>query len=105
MGNWHSKKETSIKNLDVWSESMDETMNVSKNVEAVEITNTKYVVMRYIQILCIGAFVFGALWEGTIKFNLTTPQFLMVYGGAGAVISEVLARIFKKYEKKNITRK
>ena len=67
--------------------------------------NMRYVIMRYIQILCIGAFVFGALWEGTIKFNLTTPQFLMVYGGTGAVITEFLARLFKKYEKKHNSKK
>jgi len=84
---------------------MNETVVVNKNIEAVENTNTKYVVMRYLQMICVGAFVFGALWEGTIKFNLTTPQFLMVYGGTGAVISEVLARIFKKYERKHNSKK
>jgi len=62
----------------------------------VEEVNTKYLAMRYIQILCIGAFVFGALWEGTIVMNLSTPQFLMVYGACGAILSEVLARLFKK---------
>jgi len=61
--------------------------------------NVKYLVMRYVQIICIGAFVFGALWEGTIVMNLTTPQFLMIYGGCGAIISEVLARLFKKKTK------
>lgn len=62
----------------------------------VEEPNLKYLAMRYVQIICIGAFVFGALWEGTIIMNLSTPQFLMVYGGVGAVLSEVLARLFKK---------
>jgi len=84
---------------------MNETVVVNKNIEAVENTNTKYIVMRYLQMICVGAFVFGALWEGTIKFNFTTPQFLMVYGGTGAVISEVLARIFKKYERKHNSKK
>jgi len=84
---------------------MSETATVNKNIKAIESTNTKYIVMRYLQMICVGAFVFGALWEGTIKFNLTTPQFLMVYGGTGAVISEVLARIFKKYEKKYNSKK
>lgn len=84
---------------------MNETIVVNKNIEAVENTNTKYIVMRYLQMICVGAFVFGALWEGTIKFNLTTPQFLIVYGGTGAVISEILARMFKKYEKKNMVKK
>jgi len=40
----------------------------------------KYVIIRLVQLICVGAFVFGALWEGTIRFNFTTPQFLMVYG-------------------------
>ena len=62
----------------------------------------KYIIIRYIELICIGAFVFGALWEGTIVMNLTTPQFLMVYGGCGALLSEVLARLFKK--KTNIKR-
>lgn len=84
---------------------MNETVKVSKNIKAVENTNMRYVLMRYIQILCIGAFIFGALWEGTIKFNLTTPQFLMVYGGTGAVLTEVLARLFKKYENKHSSKK
>jgi len=59
----------------------------------------RIVVVRLVQLICIGAFVFGALWEGTIRFNLTTPQFLMVYGGTGAVITEVLARLFTKGQK------
>ena len=65
----------------------------------VEEVNTKYLAIRYIQILCIGAFVFGMLWEGTIVMNLSTPQFLMVYGASGAIISELLARLFKKKTK------
>jgi len=68
-------------------------------------TTNKYVIIRLVQLICIGAFVFGALWEGTIKMNLTTPQFLMVYGGTGAVISEIIARFFKKFEKKNNLKK
>ena len=67
-----------------------------KVVEPEPMVNVKYLAMRYIQILCIGAFVFGALWEGTIVMNLNTPQFLMVYGASGAVISEGMARVFKK---------
>ena len=55
-----------------------------------------YYGIRFIQIICIGLFVFGALWEGTERFNMTTPQFLMTYGASGAVISELIARAFKK---------
>ena len=55
-----------------------------------------YVIIRIVELLCIGAFLFGALWEGTIVMNLTTPQYFMLYGGVGAIITEVLARLFKK---------
>lgn len=58
--------------------------------------NAMYLIVKYIEMVCIGVFVFGALWEGTVVMNLSTPQFLMVYGGCGAVISEVLSRLFKK---------
>ncbi len=58
----------------------------------------KYLAVRYIEMICIGVFMFGVLWEGTLRMDLTTPQFLMVYGGAGALITEALARLFKKKE-------
>jgi cellobiose-specific phosphotransferase system component IIC len=56
----------------------------------------QYLAARYIEILCISLFVFGFLWNGTEVMNLTTPQFFMLYGGSGAVICEVLARLFSK---------
>lgn len=58
--------------------------------------NIKYLAMRYVELLCIAVFIFGLLWNGTEVLNLTTPQFLMLYGGTGAIISEVLARVFHK---------
>ena len=61
-----------------------------------EEVNTKYLATRYIEIFCIGLFVFGFLWNGTEILNLTTPQFLMLYGGSGAVLTEILARLFSK---------
>ena len=68
--------------------------------QAVEEPSTPYLISRVIEMLCIGAFVFGFLWNGTEVMNLTTPQFMMLYGGSGAVLSEVVARIIKK--KQNI---
>jgi len=56
----------------------------------------KYVVVRGIQSICIAVFIFGLLWNGTEVMHLTAPQFMMLYGGAGTVISEVIARLFKK---------
>lgn len=58
--------------------------------------NTIYYGIRMVQMLCIGVFIFGLLWEGTEKFNLSTPEFMMIYGGVGSVISEIIARLFKK---------
>jgi len=55
-----------------------------------------YYGIRAIEVICIGIFVFGMLWEGTEALKLTTPQFMMVYGGMGALISELVARLFKK---------
>ena len=51
-----------------------------------------YVGIRYLEGICIAVFVFGMLWEGTELLKLTLPQFLMLYGGAGAVLSELMAR-------------
>ena len=69
---------------------------VEKEKEKEETRTNIYYGIRFVQVLCIGAFVFGALWEGTLVFNMNTPQFMMTYGGCGAIISEVVARIFKK---------
>jgi len=55
-----------------------------------------YLAARYIEIVCIALFIFGFLWNGTEVLNLTTPQFLMLYGGLGAILCEILARIFSK---------
>lgn len=56
----------------------------------------RYLAFRYLEIICIGAFIFGFLWNGTEVMQLTTPQFMMLYGGAGAVVCEILARVFSK---------
>lgn len=56
----------------------------------------KYIVIRGIQSICIAVFIFGFLWNGTEVMHLTAPQLMMLYGGSGAVISEVVARIFSK---------
>lgn len=63
----------------------------------------QYLAARYLEILCISLFIFGFLWNGTEMMNLTTPQFLMLYGGAGAVICEILARLFSKKKIKEPT--
>lgn len=62
-----------------------------------------YISLRIVECICIGVFTFGLLWEGAEVLKLSTPEFMMLYGGIGAFISEVLARIFHKQVKKNIT--
>ena len=59
-------------------------------------SNVKYIATRYLEIICTALFIFGFLWNGTEVMNLTTPQFLMLYGGSGAVICEILSRLFSK---------
>jgi len=65
-------------------------VNIEETIEVS--SNTVYVGLRYLEGICIAVFVFGLLWEGVEILKLTLPQFLMVYGGAGAVISELMAR-------------
>jgi len=59
-----------------------------------------YIAFRYIEGICIAVFIFGFLWEGTELLKLTLPEFMMLYGASGAVISEFLARIIHKQIKK-----
>ena len=69
-----------------------------------ENTRNAYLAFRYIEGICIAVFVFGFLWHGTEVLKLTLPQFMMLYGGTGAALSELLARLFyniiKKKERK-----
>ena len=81
-------------------EEKNQEKEEEKNQEKEEEPSTPYIISRFIEVLCIGAFVFGFIWNGTEILNLTTPQFMMLYGGIGAIISEITARIFKK--KQNI---
>jgi len=57
---------------------------------------TAYTAIRFVEVVSIAVFVFGFMWNGTEVLQLTMPQFMMLYGGFGAVISEGLARLFKK---------
>jgi len=55
-----------------------------------------YVAFRFIEAVSIGAFIFGVMWESSIKFDLRASQFLMLYGAVGATVSEAMARYLKK---------
>ena len=67
-------------------------VKTNNTVNNEDTSKTIYVGFRYIEGICIAVFIFGVLWEGVEILKLTLPQFLMVYGGAGAVISELMAR-------------
>ena len=49
--------------------------------------------LRITQAICVAAFVFGLMWEGSIGMELRLSQFLVLYGGIGALVSEALVRI------------
>ena len=66
-----------------------------------ENVKTVYLAFRYIEGICIAVFIFGFLWEGTELLKLTMPEFMMLYGGTGTILSEFLARILHKQVKKN----
>lgn len=70
-----------------------------------EIVKSGYTVIRYVEGICIAVFVFGFLWHGTEVLQLSFPQFMMLYGGTGALISELVARLFLKLLKKKESKK
>jgi len=61
-----------------------------------ELKYYSYLGVRVLELISICLFVFGFIWNSTEILNLTTPQFMMLYGGLGTVVSEILARWFGK---------
>ena len=61
----------------------------------------RFVITRLIECFCIAMFIFGFLWNTTEILKLTTPQFMMLYGGVGAVLTEMIARVLSKKKIKN----
>jgi len=90
-------EEEKIKELKEKNKLLKKALEEKDKKEAVEETNKSiYYGIRFVQVVCIGFAVFGALWHGTEVMQLTQPEFMMVYGTAGALISEIIARVFKK---------
>jgi len=90
-------KQDEIENLEEKNKRLQEIIKEErKNREDKQTKTNIYLGIRFIQMICIGLAVFGGLWKGTEVMSLDTPEFLMVYGGLGAIISEIVARIFKK---------
>ena len=61
----------------------------------------EYITIRFIEILSLSSLIFGSMWEGTEAISLTMPQFMMLYGAIGTVVSEIFARIINK-KKQNL---
>ena len=76
----------------VEKEEEDVKVKAGDSGDSIGTVKSIYVGIRYLEGICIAVFVFGMLWEGTELLKLTLPQFLMLYGGAGAVLSELMAR-------------
>ena len=60
-----------------------------------------YSITRLIECFCIALFIFGILWNTTELLKLTTPQFMILYGGVGALVTEIIARMLSKKKIKN----
>lgn len=65
-----------------------------------DLNGSAYIWIRIIECFCFAIAIFGVLWEGTERLQLTFPQFMMLYGVIGAIVSEILARFFQRRSKK-----
>ena len=89
--------EMNEKELKEQNERLKQALKERQEKQYDEERNTNiYLGIRFVEMICIGIAVFGMLWKGTEVLNLDTPEFMMVYGGSGALISEIIARVFKK---------
>ena len=90
-------KDERIKELEEHNQTLVNLIDENnKQQQSIENKTHIYYGIRFVEVICIGIAVFGFLWNTTEMLNLTTPQFMMLYGGSGAIISEIIARIFKK---------
>ena len=93
----NEEKKHNIKEAEEKIERLKEIIENKDRVIHAKKQNTNiYYGIRFVEMICIGIMVFGALWKGTEILNLDTPGFMMAYGGLGAILSEVFARVFKK---------
>ena len=97
MENNENENDKKIKELEERNKRLKEFIDEKDEEKYQQETKTHiYYGIRFVQVLCIGVASFGFLWNTTEVLNLTTPQFMMLYGGSGALISEIVARLFKK---------
>ena len=69
-------------------------------IENNEVKKIVYLSIRFIEGICAATFIFGLMWHGTETLMLTMPEFMMLYGGLGAITSEIIARILNRSLKK-----
>lgn len=55
-----------------------------------------YIGLRFLEIVCIVVFMFGFMWHTSEVYELTLQQWMMLYGGSGALLIEAVVRIIKK---------
>ena len=60
-----------------------------------EIRKNGILAFRCVQILGVLAFIVGIMWQTADSFRLTIPQYMMLYGGMWAVISEAAIQVLK----------
>jgi len=75
-------------------ENIEETEETDEKDEKTRLMTdrNKYVAIRMLELVFGAAFFFGIMWSGVGTISLTMPQFLALYGGAGALICELFAR-------------
>lgn len=86
-------------------EKIQEVKQKEEVIDSYEVKKSAYIGFRFIEGLCIAVFIFGLLWEGTETFKLTLPQFMILYGGTGALLSELMARLTMNLIKKKDIKK
>ena len=55
-----------------------------------------YIYLRLGEAFCLVVFLFGFMWNASEYLNLTLPQYMMLYGGSGALLIESVVQIIKK---------
>ena len=64
-----------------------------QTTKSIDMHKAAAVGIRVIQAVCLSAFIFGLMWEGSIGLQLRMSQFLMLYGAVGALVSEAMVRV------------
>lgn len=58
------------------------------------------IAVRFIQSICVAAFILGMMWYGADILVLPLHGFLMLYGAVGMAVSEIAARLLSQKARK-----